>query len=313
MDLIGYFLSNPAALHSYVHLVDSDLLDAFSRGDRKVIEDFFLKEFYITRAIYIRLGDPNVAVTYALNAGQLVDHISISDIAVAIFLSYIAELLIARGRIDSLIEPLLSISESHAAKAPCNDGLRIKVLSNIYLLRSISEKALGNTSEAYRLLLELDKSKWVRSNGNRGLLLPVHRQQVMMHQSFQQHMDILEDATRIRAEAPLEYYRTLKRVFEYATNHGYQRSVTRMMPIMLAAFAGVRHEVPLISKISILKNLGQANAMLGNTDLAKLQLESALLKAEEKDLKGQIGQIHRIREAVETGSVIGSLVTFRTD
>lgn len=313
MNLIDYFISNPTAFRRYRQVVDSNLLDAFSRGDRRLIEDFFLKEYYNTKAIYIRLGDPNVAAIYGLNAGQLVDYISISDITVAIFLSYIAELLIARGQIDSLINPLLSISESHAAKAPCKDRLRIKVLSNIYLLKSISEKALGNTSEAYRLLLELDKSNWVRINSNRGMLISVHRQQVMMHQSFQQHLDILEDATRIRAEAPLEYYRTLKRVFEYATNYGYERSVARMMPIILTAYASVRHEVPLISKISILKNLGQANALLGNTDLARLQLDSALLQAKEKDLRGQIGQLNLIKEAVEAGNVVGSLVTFRTE
>lgn len=313
MGLLDYLASHPAALYAYTPLVDGNILDAFSCGDRRTIQQFFLKEYRNTKAIYLRLGDPNAAATYGLSAMSLLDYTTIHDISIALLVSYIAELLLARGQIDPLLESLLSISEDHAARAPCSDRLRMKVLSSIYLFRSIADKALGNTCEAYRLLLELDRSNWVRRRGDRGMLLPIHRQRVMMLQSFEQHIDILDDARRIRTEAPLEYYRTLKRVFEYAINHGYERSVKMMMPFVLTAYSDVRRDEPLISKVSMLKNLGQANALLSNVGLARLQLESALLMAKNRGLKGQVAQIDRIMEAVETGSVIGSLLTFRVD
>ncbi len=84
-----------------------------------------------------------------------------------------------------------------------------------------------------------------------------------------------------------------------------------LMPELQLAFSAIQNQVPKIAAISLLKNFGQANALFGNTALAKRQLDAAVHEAQTYGLKGQVVQINRLLQAVAYGDVIGKLPTFR--
>ena len=306
-----YIIENPFCLMHYTPLVDASLHTAFQCGDCDVIHKFYMQEYERVKQIYIQIGNPRTAIVYAQLGCKLLTEVTIFDSAIAIFLSYVAELCLACGQVDLLVGSLLEQAENHASKSPCESDIRIRMLANIYLLRSIAEKALGKQSEALHLLSVLNNDNWVKKNEKRYLLISIHRQRVMMEQSFQAHMDLLKIAVKIKNVAPLEYYRTIKRVFEFATNNGYLDSVKRLMPFLLCAFVDIQNQVPVLSKISLLKNLGQANGLLGNYLLAKNQLDCALDIALNKELKGQVVQINHILQGIDRKDVVGTLSTFR--
>lgn len=308
---MNYIIENPSCINTYTQIVGNDVLEYFRQGNRGYIQRFFMHEYNSVKTIYTVLGNPITAILYSDFAIALLPYLSIEDIAVAIFLSYVAELYIAHGSINPKIKSILDLAEKNAEKAPCSIHIRINVLANIYLLRSISEKALGNTVEAYNLLSATKSDKWIKSNSNDYSLVAINRQQVMMTQSFQNHIDLLKTAEKFSNISPLEYYRTIKRVFEYAINRGYKDSTIKLMPRLLLAFSYIQNSVPPIVKISLLKNLGQANAILGDKSLAIKQLNEAIKEANNKELKGQIIQIKRIIEAIKEGNAVGSLVTFK--
>ena len=266
-----------------------------------------MQEYERVKQIYIQIGNPHIAIGYANLGCQLAADVTIFDKAIAIFLSYVAELCLACGRADSFVESLLEQAENHASMSPCENDIRIRMLANIYLLRSIAEKALGRQSEALYLLSVLNKDSWVKKTEQRYLLISIHRQRVMMEQSKQGYADLLKMAVKIRNIAPLEYYRTIKRVFEFATNNGYLDSVKALMPVLLLTFVDIQNQVPALSKISLLKNLGQANGLLENYPLADKQLKCALDDAVNRGLKGQVVQINHILQGIDKKDVVGTL------
>jgi len=168
---------------------------------------------------------------YGLQIVEYTKYVSFFDISIAVFTAYLAELFLAQGNANDVVNDLLNISEQNASKAPCDSELRINVLADIYLFRSINAKAQRNTSEAWYLLDEVQKSRWVKKYGNEGLFVPLTRQKVMMTQSLQQHLILLGNASNYREQNPIEYFGSIKRVFEFMTNQGHPKSVQVLKPV----------------------------------------------------------------------------------
>lgn len=310
-EISKYIIDNPTILTNYTPLIDAKLLASIIQGDRSSVRSYFSQEYAVTKEIYLSTGNPAIAIRYAYHSCRLAKDVSVWDIEIAVFLAYAAELWIACGDVSPYVDKLLDLAEKHASKAPCRNDARIHSLANIYLLRSISEKALGNPVEAFKVLSTVSKNNWIMKNGSIRLLMPIDRQKVMMRQSLQGYIELLYSAQAIKYDDPLEYYRSMKRVFEFATNNGLHKSVKKLMPDLLKSFSVINQAVPPISKVSLLKNLGQANALLNNFPLAKIQLRAALKAAEGKKLSGQITQIHQLIDAVDQENVVGALATFR--
>lgn len=307
----NYILFHPDTLYQYRPLISEEQLDLFRSGNRSAIRKFYIQEFHVAKTIYHQLGNPCFAIKYGSHACNLVHEITIHEISIANFTSYIVELIIAAGIINSNVDHLLEISEAHARRSPCSDDLRIKVLANIFLLKSISEKARKQQSEAYLTLEQAEQDPWIAQNDISLIMTPVYRQKMMMEQTITSHQKLLARALVLKQSNPLEYYRTLKRVFEFIVNSGEQAMSRLLMPELQIAFSAIQNQVPKITAISLLKNFGQANALLGNSDLAKRQLNIAVCEAQAYGLKGQVVQINRLLQAVTDGNVIGKLSTFR--
>lgn len=307
----NYILFHPDTLHQYHPLISEEQLDLFRSGNRSAIRKFYMQEYHVAKAIYHQLGNPCFAIKYGSHACSIVHEITIYEISVANFTSYIAELIIASGMINSDVERLLEISEAHARRSPCRDDIRIKVLANVFLLKSISEKARKQQDEAYLTLERAEQDLWISEKDISLMMTPVYRQKMMMEQTAASHQKLLARALVLKHSHPLEYYRTLKRVFEFTINSGDQAMSRLLMPELQLAFSAIQNQVPKITAISLLKNFGQANALLGNSDLAKRQLDIAVCEAQAYGLNGQVVQINRLLQAVMDGNVIGKLSTFR--
>lgn len=306
-----YILLHPDSLQQYHPLISGEQLNLFRAGNRDAIQKFYIQEYRIAKAIYHQLGNPLFAIKYGSHACNIVHEITIYEISIANFASYMAELIIAAGVINPDVERLLEISEAHARKSPCSNDIRIKVLANVFLLKSISEKAQKKQDEAYLTLEQAETDPWISQKDVSLIMTPVYRQKMMMEQTIVSHQKLLARAAVLKYSNPLEYYRTLKRVFEFIVNSGEEAMSRSLMPELQVAFSAIQNQVPKITAISLLKNFGQANALFGNSELAIRQLDIAAREAQRYELKGQVVQINRLLQAVTDGNVVGKLSTFR--
>ena len=292
-------------------LPESNYLADFDSNNKIFINDFFMSEYSKIKTAYRRIGDPKVVLAYAVNIGEYLKLINGCHISVAVYFAYIAELMLAQGLANDSVEEYLNIGEFHAISSPCSDSVRIKTLANIYLCRSVNQKAQNKKDYAWTILGEMGKSQWIKDNSNGGFLIPLNRQKVMMGQSHQDHVKMLENSVSYKDLFPVEYYATVKRAFEFLTNKGHVKTVEYLMPEVIRAFSKISHATSFLAKISFLKNIGQANALLGNIPLSHHQLTIALKNAEEKGLRGQIRQINNLLFALDGNNVIGALETFK--
>lgn len=306
-----YIIQNPAVVNCYEPLVSSALIDSFRSGDYLRIRTFYLDEYRTVKAIYQNLGNPVTAMRYGVHAHQMVKEVCVSEICIGFFESYMAELTLASGHIDSTIDEYLFYAEKHARTAKCDWQLRIKALSSIYLMKSISEKAKRESDKAYMTLEEVERDPWIMKKDDLLLMTPVFRQRMMMEQTVASHMKLLERASLLKKVNPLEYFRTIKRVFEFCINSGNTVAAEKLIKEVLLAYNGIKTDVPPITKISLLKNMGQANVLFGEKELAISQLQNALRDARYYKLEGQVTQIKNLISAAHEGNVVGKLTTFR--
>lgn len=84
-------------------------------------------------------------------------------------------------------------------------------------------------------------------------------------------------------------------------NSGHLSASTRLLPASARAFAPTAHEVPPLARISFVKNVGQYEALAGQTERALKTLGLARIAAEEQLLQGQLRQIDVLAELIEAG------------
>jgi hypothetical protein len=141
-------------------------------------------------------------------------------------------------------------------------------------------------------------------------LIPLRRQEIMMYQEISGYEQLAEDAVKYAVAQPLEYYRSLKRVFEFLLNEGGQQKAEQLYPEFKRAFGAVASKVPPISLISFMKNVGQYQMSLGNTQEASAVFARTLIEAKQRNLYGQVRQVKRLMQELESDNSRGKLVTF---
>lgn len=291
-------------------LADATTVEGLMAGNPTFITDLYRSELVRVRQYYATLGDPQAAYELGFGMSELGKRAPTKFLAIAAFEVQLAELLIAQGRNLTKASAHIDAAFAHAAAAESDKKGRARILSKAILLRGIVMKAHGEDESARQVLLETNQLPWW-GEVDPADSIAVLRQRVMMSQSLAEHVALLKAARGYKSTRPLEYFRTIKRVFEFFINEGFSQSANALEPMVLAAFvASLSGQTP-ISKVSLLKNLAQASALQGDVDTALDRARVAEFAANRLGLHGQLLQIQTIAEGIQDGSVVGSLLTFR--
>lgn len=304
---------DPSQIRGAILLWDVPRLETLSGTDAGAATAVYVREITHLRRM-ARIG-LRPAEAYAL-ADQLLRRAPVSpvkSVGRALLHLYLSETALATGM--TVAAP--AATEAHAIScideisgAQCRDSTRLRILSTAHMHLAIALKATGDADSAVGALDALlgakDQPKppipWVIDSA---------RQRVMIRQSARDHVLLLETAVLYKEARPLEYYRTLKRCYEFFLNHGLKDTARSVEPHLLSAFHRVRHIATPIMSISLTKNVAQRLAIDGDGGGSLRLLEAAATEARANGLQGQIRQIDSLRSAVRAGEIKALLATFR--
>jgi hypothetical protein len=203
---------------------------------------------------------------------------------------------------------MMAVAERHLVAAQeelCSVGdwrrEHVRLLVELVLNHVVTLKARGRASEAVQLLRGTISDRSLSPYWSRGDRLPLVRQDVIMVGGLKPHRWLAEQREDMQAAGPLEHYRTVKRIFEFAMNTGEDRATARLIHVAKRAFRPVASSVPQLARISFVKNVGQHEALAGDPERALMTLALARAAAEEHNLHGQVRQIDGLTTLIRGG------------
>lgn len=173
------------------------------------------------------------------------------------------------------------------------------------LVSAVALKAAGDVQAAVQHCLEATKFL-----GNRALAVPLLRQWALIEQDevlFNQVVKISVEEPGVDAK---EEFRSLKRALEYQLNRRNLAQAEKLMQPTLSAFSRAANELDHISRVSLIKNLGQFIALQGEGDRALRILTLAGVLAGSAGFNGQTRQVNQLIADVRDGKDV-QLETFR--
>ncbi len=204
----------------------------------------------------------------------------------------------------------LNIALTHIETAIENISIRLpgEELVSSHLIRAVVLKAKGDRDEAF-YSLKSSKQELFKSDLNPLLLIKLNRQEQMMLQTNLSHDYMFKEAINIQDISPIEYYSSIKRLFEYYMNWEQHEKRRILYPILVKSFSKIKDRLPVISKVSFMKISAQHYILEGNKELGFRLLHIALQKSLLHNLIGQTTQLMRLFEDSNLGRKL-ELVTF---
>jgi hypothetical protein len=274
---------------------------------------YFTVETRRLRKLYIRSGKPHLAYQCGRGLSELGLELGIQNsIGLGVFEITLAEMLIGGG-VSSLD---LDRAELHLLRGrrqvehSQHNSLASRVFGQWYMIMAVSLKARGKLEAYEEFMRSAVSDSWLIANGTPGDRVPLVRQYVMMRQSLNEHIALLYRAHEYKRERPLEYYRTLKRVVEFLVNKGLSESAQQLEKELTLSFLASSDKMPLLGKVSFARDMAQLLALKGETQEGAKLAATALKRAQEAELLGQVRQLKAIRTAIESGNVLGALKQF---
>ncbi|WP_417873982.1 hypothetical protein [Xanthomarina gelatinilytica] len=170
-------------------------------------------------------------------------------------------------------------------------------LISSHLIRAVLFKIMDDKDEAlYSIKNSKKELKAIENSGKS--LIKLNRQEQIMHQTTLSHKYLLTEAIEIRKSSAIEFYSSYKRLFEFYLNNKMYDKGIKAYSVFIKSFTDVNSELPHISKISFMKNIGQYNIAIGNEKEATRILTIALKKAMDLGLNGQIMQIQNLINSI---------------
>lgn len=243
-------------------IVSRDLLETMAAGGPREIDRFLLPQIRQLKDEYQRGGNPHIIYMAGSAVGAIVTSIPsyLHSFQFSRLQALLAEMLIAQGSDAASLHVAeqhlnLALDIIHRVHAVCDDIVRAHV--SFALLLSVARKALGKFDDSLEGLGATARYLTQKRSLTELDLIPLRRQEIMMHQTVAGHQQLAEDAMQYRTLRPREYYRSLKRVFEFLLNRGGLREAKQIYPEFKKAFAAIAQQVTPISHVSFLKNVGQ--------------------------------------------------------
>lgn len=168
------------------------------------------------------------------------------------------------------------------------------------LKAAVALKALDEKDESLRQLRKDHRELQRQGSAKAGVRL--ERQVALIHQEDILFRQLLSEVAAYRSTQKGEYYRTLKRVFEFRLNRRRVREAEAILSALLEAWLALpSNQKTVIEEVSFEKNLGQYFALTGQTQRAKVMLADALGLASRAGLSGQARQLIALLSALRDG------------
>ena len=259
--------------------------------------------------------NPDIILTYCINiTNELESNIKYyNSFEIAKLLSIQSQMLLAIGASKELLDQALNyINESIEICYKINEfTLDInKELVKSTLILAVVLKALGDYDAAFKTISE-NSSILLNKRGISKLeLIPLQRQEIMMTQSDAGHKKLLSEVINYKDLAPVEYYSTLKRVFEFSMNKNMYDVAEKLIPLLKDSFKLIKNELPILSHISFLKNIAMYYLTTNEFEYGVSLLEALLIKSSDLSMIGQVNQIKALLEQHKDGKRI-DLMTYK--
>ena len=299
-------------------LFDADTLQQLADGGVRALDAFLTRERAWLRAEYRRTGNPRLIALAGLSVLRAVKDFPSCRLSLgyARLCSLVASMLIAsassiadiRQASEQLDKALSVISELDLSKSSPREAYVGAVL-----LAGVARKAVGQFDEAISFLRR-SKAQLLRAGSTSVVeMVPLVRQEVIMQQDDAGHRMLASQALLYRNTHPLEYYGSVKRVFEYVLNRGRLREAEQLYPEMRRSYLRVSRRVDPVGQVSFLKNIGQLEIERGNVERASRILGRAHIHAQQTMLWGQARQIQYMLDRIVNAIQGGRLITFRIE
>jgi hypothetical protein len=254
---------------------------------------------------------PNTQLVYtdgiqALEQITLLNHADTSFYVGALE-GFLADVLLALAPDASAIIHARDLSDTALARIEAMQSVKINVIEvaiHTALVNSIASKALGDRDKAFQSL-EMNETRISRLLDTNWVdLIPLRRQRVLLAQRKDDFIELANDASKYRYSHPAEYYASLKRFFEYLLNQRYIDLARESFPALQSAYKGTALVLPLVAKVSFLKNTGHYLILEGSPRKGMAFLTQAISAAVQFNLHGQARQIAQLIQEAPTGNPI---------
>jgi hypothetical protein len=209
-------------------------------------------------------------------------------------LAFLAEMLLAEGLdAKSLQLGLQHIDEALdlLARIPIWSEEIMRAQISYALYQGVILKALGRFDESIRVMRKNRESLSLIHGATRTDLVMLIRQEVIMNQETKGFAMLADYAGEYRRSHPAEYFGTIKRIFEFALNHGRMHDLDTLYPLFRRAFRATRYKLSPLSHVSFFKNVGHYLAVARDERRGVAVLRSSLTLARSLSLRGQERQI----------------------
>jgi hypothetical protein len=205
-----------------------------------------------------------------------------------------AEMLLAEGRNASSLERALdhiTLALDVLRRVPIWSDETMRAHVSYALHQGVIRKALGRFDESIGGMRKARRLLATRFDVPTIELVMLERQETIMQQERAAFARMAQHATTYARHRPAEYYGTVKRVFEFALNHGLGDDARGIYSEFRRAFRVVQRRVPPLSHVSFCKNVGHFFLCDGQEQRGVNALEAALGEARRLNLRGQERQI----------------------
>ncbi|MEJ0011271.1 MAG: hypothetical protein WDM94_01330 [Bauldia sp.] len=286
-------------------------------NDASSIDVYLFRRLRYLEARYLESGRPQLLLWAAESFYKDLRQIPAcrSSFQYAMLLAFMTRMLVSQG--GNI--PALEQAETYAEEA--TDILNrhgivsqevIALHASLALHLGVIRKALGRFDDSILGMRAARKTLSAGLGAEEVELVMLRRQEVIMQQEVLGHRMLIEEAGAYASSRPMEYFSTIKRVFEFAMNKRMHSDARQIFPVFRSAFGAVARRLPALSHVSFAKNVGQFLSVRGESAKAMLILDQATSHARALGLIGQERQLQVLRDDVISGKKRG-LPTFRVD
>ena len=285
---------------------NDDIREELRNLNSSEIDEFLKPIVKKIRALYKNNGDPMDILEISTRISKEFNDIPKKEYSFefAKIKSIESQMLLAIGKNEELLlqafEAINQAIEICLRLDTISEQTNEELIKNVLILAVIL-KALGKFDSSIKTIQENAKILLQQRGVSKIELIILKRQEVMMNQTIEGHKNLLEEAIHYKNLKPVEYYSTLKRVLEFSMNREMYTLAGKLIPELKSSFNKIKSELPPISHVSFIKNLGQYYLNSGEIEFGKRLLEISLAHAEKLNLNGQKYQINSILEEFDSG------------
>lgn len=306
---------SPWVIPGVPSIISGEVLERVREGGSISLDTFLSGPVASMREAYRASTPPSVVLRSAeelLGSEVILERKEPGSIEYARLLHLVAEMHIASGLTAGRSVNLVQLAMEEIRQIRLPSQAVSKLFADCALLEAVGRKAVGRLDVAMSRLLDVVES-FEDDFADPLARIPLVRQYAMFVHTDKLYEEIAREAPRYARASPLEYYRTVKRIFEYFINTGRAVEAEAMLPEFRRAFGAIARVTTPISHISFQKNIGHLCLALGKAGEARNVFSRSYQFATLLGLQGQARQLASLFQEVGQGNRGAKLVPLRTE